>query len=92
MVQAGLRQRIDQANFLLGADRSWFDLKAFARAFLVDFDMFGQILMVAILSDDFGRFEARDVVFAVAEFGQHFLVVLPEHRRRPVDLRGHGRI
>ena len=43
VMQTGFRQRLDQPDFRGGRDRPRFDLKALARAFLMDFDMAGQV-------------------------------------------------
>src|SRR6516165_1770931 len=43
MMQPGLGERLDQLDLVGGADRAGFDLKPFARAFLVDLHMCRQI-------------------------------------------------
>ena len=43
MGEAGLGQRLDQADLVGGRDRPRLDLEALARAFLVDGDVFRQI-------------------------------------------------
>src|SRR5438270_9364062 len=43
VVQSGLGKRLDQPDFIGGTDRAGFDLKALARAFLVDVDMFREV-------------------------------------------------
>ena len=43
MVQSGLGKRLDQLDLVRGADRAGFDLEPFARALLVDLNVFRQI-------------------------------------------------
>ena len=42
-MQAGFRQGLDQADLVRRGDWAGLDLKAFARAFLMDFDVAGQV-------------------------------------------------
>jgi hypothetical protein len=43
VVQSGLGKRLDQPDFVGGTYRAGFDLKALARAFLVDVNAFGEV-------------------------------------------------
>ena len=43
VVQAGLRQRVDQLDLALGRDRAFLELEALARAFLVDLHEFREV-------------------------------------------------
>src|SRR5262249_23919948 len=67
MVQTGLGERPDQPDLVLGADRTGFDLEAFARSFLVDLHMRRQIGHLSFL----------------AKFGLATMRTTPSSPRRP---------
>ena len=43
LLEAGLRQCVDQAHFVIGADQTFLNLKAFAGAFFFDRNSFGKV-------------------------------------------------
>src|SRR6185312_12920576 len=73
VVQPGFGERLDQLDLVSGADRAGFDLKAFARTFLMDVHMLWQVGHVWIslrkmarrtLSPTAGRRTARQRLIA----------------------------
>ena len=93
VVEAGLRQRIDQLDLALGRDDALLELKAFARAFLADVDRRGQvahlILSIALDADsaracqphNAARGERADFGAGKPELGHDLRRVFTDDRR-----------
>ena len=84
MVEAGLRQRVDQRDLARGRDRAFLDLKTFARPFFGDVNGRRQIAHDFFSTVTMPRLTQRfDLGRRKAELGENFRGVLADRGRLP---------